>query len=221
MDPSTQRREDDECPVCHNILPQDVGASEAHVATCIENQLFHVEDNKRNAAVPSSTGAQLFMVQGHQGNSRMTSSSAPIDAQLVVREEDQCPVCHTSLFSKAIGDSDSAREAHVMACLDAVESQPPDSVSNPDNLAPPYSNLPPATGTLPQQPENSLGFFSRAAPPLFPASDDKNAPGNANGKLMKGQEDRNASPLHSQFHTTDMHLRQSWRFERIVFLAGC
>jgi len=137
MDPTTQYSEDKECPVCHNTLPEEVNASEAHVATCIENQLSQVGDNRTQSVVASSKGAQLFNVPDHQVNLAMSSLNSTPNAQPEVREEDQCPVCHTSLLSKSIGDSASSREAHIMACVDALESQASSSDLKANNQAPP------------------------------------------------------------------------------------
>lgn len=200
MDSTAQRREDEDCPVCHNPLPRDPDASESHIATCIENQLFHLEDNKRKSAVPLSKGAQLFNVQDHHDDAGMSSLNAPMDAQPAVREEDRCPVCSISLFSKGIGDSESAREAHVMACVDALESRPSGSVSN--NFAPPYGNPPSTKRALPQAPSNNLGFFSRAAAPPSQVTDDKSAMGNLNSK-EEPKDPRHRLPLLS----TDIYFR--------------
>lgn len=211
----------DQCPACSITLdPNNPEAGAAHVANCIENQIFHAEDNKRKLVMISSTkGAQLFPVQGHQGNLGISSSNAPMDAKPEIHQDDeqnQCPICHTSLLSKAVGDSPSAREAHITACLNALSSQPAGSVSKANdlappyrnflsakgvlpNLAPPYRNSPSAKGALAQASANSLGFFSSAATSLSQVSDDRKAMGNSNGQLMRGQEDRMELPIP---HTT-------------------
>jgi hypothetical protein len=180
MDSAAQSREDEDCPVCHNPLPRDTDASESHVATCIENQLFHLEDNKRKSSQPLSKGARLFNVQGDHIDTGTPSLDARMDAQPAVCEEDRCPVCSISLFSKDIGDSESAREAHVMACVEALESRPSGSVSN--NFAPHYGNPPPTKDALPQASSNSLGFFSRATAPALQVIHDESGMGNSNSK---------------------------------------
>jgi hypothetical protein len=185
MDPQAQRAEEDECPVCHNPLPRDPDASETHIATCIENQLFHVEDNKKKVAIVPSKGAQLFNVQDRPGDSGMSSSEASMNAPAEIREEDRCPVCSTLLSSKGIGDSEAARAAHVMACVDALESQPSGSVANEakaNDVAPPYGNSLSIKGALPQSSSNSLGLFSRSAASLSQVSDNKGAMGTSSSK---------------------------------------
>ena len=188
-------QDDDDCPVCHNPLPLDSNASEAHIATCIENQLGHVEDSQRQPLEPSSTGAQLFGLNQNHSGGGMPSFNMPVHAPPEVREEDLCPVCQTSLFSKGIGDSESAREAHVMACLNAAaddQSQPSYSTSkaDPNTLAPPYTSSSSSKGSLSQSSQDSSGFFSRG-PPSFPQfSDDKNVMGNSSSSYMQGQEGR-------------------------------
>jgi hypothetical protein len=187
MDPLVQMREDEDCPVCHNPLPRDSEASETHIATCIENQLFHVEDNKRKSVAVPSKGAQLFNIQDDQGYSGISSSAAPMNAPPAVREEDQCPICSIPLSSEGIGNSESARAAHVMACVDALEWQPSGSTTKANNFPPPYGNPPSIKGAPPQSSSSSMGFFSRSAASLSQVTDDKGAMGNANSKEDRKQ----------------------------------
>ena len=57
------------------------------------------------------------------------SSTVQFAAQPILREEDECPVCHLPLPPKGPDGSESAREAHVTSCIESHFSssspQPP------------------------------------------------------------------------------------------------
>jgi len=197
MESSTELRAEDECPICHNPLPRGIDASEAHVATCIENQLFHIEENKSKSGLMPSKGAQLFGAQVDNDDASMSTSNA-LTAPPNASEEDRCPICSALLSSKAIGDNQSAREAHVMACLDAQEWRQSGSVSMSNNIPQSYSDPPSTKGAM-APPTNSTGFFAKAAAPLPPPLESKKESGNSNSK----------NPLPPpEIHSTDVHIRQ-------------
>lgn len=110
---------DSECPVCFTTLPQSTDgsklAAEAHVNQCIESQL--------TASVADSHLAPPAPKQ-------------PMKMPPQDREDDECPICHTSLLSKQFDGNDGAKEAHVAAC---IEEQSSASTSKPSNLPPSYS----------------------------------------------------------------------------------
>ena len=55
-------------------------------------------------------------------------------AQPVLREEDECPICHRALPPKGLDGSEVAREAHVTACIESHFSS-----STPHRPPPPLS----------------------------------------------------------------------------------
>ena len=89
----------DECPICQTRLSQITNGSETakefHVQSCIESHL-----------IPSS-GANI------PHSAQMQESG---------KEEDFCPICHTSYLTKAFDGSDAAREAHFTACFESQSS---------------------------------------------------------------------------------------------------
>ncbi|MCJ1464590.1 hypothetical protein MMC07_003203 [Pseudocyphellaria aurata] len=52
-------------------------------------------------------------------------------AQLVLREEDECPICHKALPPRGPDGSEVAREAHVTACIESHFSPPTPQASRP------------------------------------------------------------------------------------------
>lgn len=58
--------------------------------------------------------------------------SAPRAAsQPVLREEDECPICHNALPPKGLDGSERAREAHVAACIESHFSTSSPQTSRP------------------------------------------------------------------------------------------
>ena len=97
---------EDKCPICQTRLSQITDGSETakelHVQSCIESH-FSASSN-----TPSS-GANI-------------SHSTQI--QESGKEEDCCPICHTSYLTHKFDGSDAAREAHFTACFESQSSSP-------------------------------------------------------------------------------------------------
>ena len=97
---------EDKCPICQTRLSQITDGSEttkeSYVQSCIESHL------SASSNVPSS-GANI-------------SHSAQI--QESGKEEDFCPICHTSYLTTKFDGSDTAREAHFTACFESQSSSP-------------------------------------------------------------------------------------------------
>ena len=105
---------EDECPICHEALPSSVdgSAGEAHVTTCIES---HFTDNSpRIGDVPAGAAYPV------------TDAKA---ARVQPSEEDECPVCHTSLLSKEFDSNQIAREAHFSTCVELASSSAAEKAS--------------------------------------------------------------------------------------------
>ena len=104
---------EDECPICHETLPPSADASpgEAHVASCIESHL-------------SNNGPQTHDVPARAGDPIIDAKAAPMQS-----EEDECPVCHTSLLSKEFDSNENAREAHISTCVELASSSAPEKAS--------------------------------------------------------------------------------------------
>lgn len=182
--------DNDQCPVCQTPLPRDTNASDSHVATCIEN---HMQGDKGKAHLPP-TNYQHFPVQESESSSNMSSSA--VLANSTVPEEDQCPICHISLLSKGVGESDATREAHVMACIDSIESHEPSKPKGQD-FTPPDSHAPAGTSSQPSE-ENS-GFFSKASRPRSQVLDSKNGEASLEAKRINDQREYSSAKTHIIF----------------------
>ena len=94
----------DKCPICQTRLSQITNGSETakefHVQSCIESHL------SASPNIPSS------------------EANIPHSAQMQEsgKEEDFCPICHTSYLTKTFDGSDAAREAHFTACFESQSS---------------------------------------------------------------------------------------------------
>ena len=60
-----------------------------------------------------------------------TSSTARAVPQPVLREEDECPICHSGLPPKGPDGSETAREAHVTTCIESHFSSSTPRFSHP------------------------------------------------------------------------------------------
>lgn len=110
--------EEDECPICKESLPRgkddDTTAGEAHIASCIETHLTSANNHTHNHPPPKK----------------------PLPAtQSLRREDNECPVCYTSLLSKEFDGNEAAREKHIATCL---ESKSFSSASQPQYAPPAY-----------------------------------------------------------------------------------
>ena len=74
----------------------------------------------------------------------------------MLREEDECPICHSALPPKGPDGSETAREAHVTACIESHFS----------NSTPSSSHPPPATATTASIAANAATPSQAAAGPL-------------------------------------------------------
>ena len=95
---------EDICPICQTRLSQITDGSETakefHVQSCIELYLS-ASPNKPSSRANIPHGAQI---------------------QESGKEEDFCPICHTSYLTKTFDGSDAAREAHFTACFESQSS---------------------------------------------------------------------------------------------------
>lgn len=71
-----------------------------------------------------------------------------------IAEEDECPVCHRELPSRSLPNSDAAREAHIMRCINEQISAHSSHYTRPgaytSNSQPPVSSTYPSQNLLPQ-----------------------------------------------------------------------
>ncbi|KAL2065007.1 hypothetical protein VTL71DRAFT_4147 [Oculimacula yallundae] len=110
-----------------------------------------VGTNQISASVGNSTSAQSQWT-GTPGRSEQlhSSSSRPSAApRLVIREEDECWICHKELPSRALTDWENKRAEHVNNCLSLAMQGPQTSVSPSPSPAP--ASIP-APITIPSQP---------------------------------------------------------------------
>lgn len=64
--------------------------------------------------------------------------------QPVIREEDECPICHGALPPKGPGGSEATREAHVVSCIESHFSGSSPQISR----LPPTANIPAAADAI-------------------------------------------------------------------------
>jgi hypothetical protein len=202
--PQAEVQEEDECPICHTTLPQSSdgskSAGEAHIAACIESHS------------PDCTAAT--------SDPWPESAKEPNKAQVPLREEDECPICHTSLLAKEFDCREAARDAHVVACIESLSSS---STSQPRkqplaDTKPAYfdaSNLPRAS-TKTKDSTSSDKRFSQAGGKL------KDAQSQITRPTMQEQEDSKSFNHQSCiFHcSTHSHFRRSRRVTTMV-LQSC
>ncbi len=121
LDPMASNSQQDECPICQTPFSQTTrgsqGAKESHVQSCIESHL--------SAPPAHPTSASKVLEIAHIRG---------IEAE---GESESCPICNTSYLTENFSGSDSAREAHFMACF---ESQSSSSNFAPPSISPPSYN---------------------------------------------------------------------------------
>ncbi|MCJ1362398.1 hypothetical protein MMC16_001501 [Acarospora aff. strigata] len=85
-----------------------------------------------------------------------TSTAAPAP---VLREEDECPICHTALPPKGPDGSETAREQHVASCIESHFSSSTPRTSHPPPAVATAATIT-ASAATPSQAGNSTGIQS-------------------------------------------------------------
>ena len=165
---------EDECPICHETMPQstDGSAGEAHIAFCIES---HFADN----------GPQTHAIPARAADTVIDVKASPVQCG----EEDECPVCHTSLLSKVFDNNQNAREAHISTCIELASSSSSQKASEKTPYYDKTARYDPPSEPHPDSKEASLSkkgvsISSRNARPIATSS------GSKIGTSMQQQADR-------------------------------
>ena len=165
--------DEDECPICHMGLPLSKDgtktAAEAHIASCIESHMAE---------------------SGHHANDKKVYAKRAAELEQTHKEENECPVCHTSLLSKEFDGNEGARQAHIASCLEKPERS---STSLPQYAPPTYdrpTNL--RSGRLNKDAKDAKSFAASTRSDR----DVKVGSSSYNSLTLQKQEDRNPTLLH-------------------------
>ena len=117
-------------------------------------------------------------------------------------EEDECPICHLELPPKGPGGSETPREAHVAACIEAHFAPSSSSQPAPATAAPPSSSSPQDASVGASQPsqDSFAGPSSSSAPPGAPGLP---LPPGAPGAATAGSSRRRATTGMVVYHATE------------------